>query len=201
MDFAFEVQEMRAAYATKPKRFLILPRPEWLNSADRLSVLYEEKKTLLARGNVYYACVVQANSNLFRADVRWDCPADLLYTTDPAMDSEPYAMVDYARKIFSYKEVPLYRVPEAWREAASSVTNEQGREKVTFRAPVEEGEEKMVEFTMQPAMIFRKLLPARALCGRLLPILALPGECASVLTLPAKYWTENFREAWLNGKI
>lgn len=49
-------------------------------------------------------------------------------------------------------------------------------------------------------MIFRKLLPKRKLCGGLIPVLAM-AEKETVMILPKRYWTEQFKDMWIQGAI
>ena len=196
MNFRETLAQMQAAYAAHPPHDIRLSRPAWLTDADGLSAIYREKSALL-RGEICYAHIVQANSILFKFFPHKDCPAQIIYSTDPIIAADPRILADIARDFYRYKNKPLNRVPPQWQDIAASITSEYDRSGFTFTLELEQG---LVEFHMVPVMIFRALLPGRVLRGSLMPILTAPG-CRSALVLPKRYWTAEFKNLWRSHMI
>lgn len=194
MDLQKELAQMNRAYDRDRMGNLFLMQPSWLYSRNAMSAVFREKKKLLREGTVCYAHIVQANTMLFRSFPPADCPASILYATE-SVETELLAALSW--KIFSYKNQKPDQIPEQWQELARIVTNEYDYSHIRFRL---ENESQLLHFHFQPIMVFRKLLPGRKLQGSLLPVLTHP-ECESVLILPHKYWTDEFKQQWLNGEI
>lgn len=198
MDFYAQLEQMRANYAANPKKNVFLMRPSWMGFGDELGVIYKEKKQLLTEGTICYAAVVQANDILFR----WafgDLPANLIYSPDDAVSHDPTLLYKLAQQLYSYKDMPLEQVPEAWREVARVITDERDRSAFAFRATMADGFAINTYFNAN--MVIRKHLPGMVLRSGLLPVLACPGKCKSVLILPKQYWTEDFKAEWCNGNL
>ena len=168
-----------------------------MRSSDPISQIFKEKKDLLKSGSVCYAHIVQANSILFNLFPHTDHPAHIVYSTDPYIGENPDILEETANAIYQYKDVQLDLVPEEWRELARVVTDERDRSGFTLST---ERNGHTVKIHFLPTMIFRKLLPRRKLCGSLLPIIASP-DCDTVMVLPKRYWTKEFRAAWIRGEI
>jgi len=194
MDLLKELARMNRSYDADRKNNLFLMQPSWLYAQNAMSAVFREKKKLLREGTVCYAHIVQANTILFHALPPADCPASILYSTDPV---EPELLEALSWKIFSYKNQKPEQIPEQWRELARIVTNEYDYSHIRFQL---EKENHMLSFHFHPIMVFRKLLPGRKLRGSLLPVLTHP-DCESVLILPHKYWTAEFKLEWLNGNV
>ena len=197
LDLYKELLQMRENYKCNPLNDIKLSRPEWLDSEDPMSEIYENKSLLLQKGEVIYAHIVQANTILFKRFPSFDCPAQIVYSLDPYFMEQPDVLQDIAWGIYSYKGQDLNSVPDEWKETARVITDEYDRTDFTFTLNLND---RLLEYHMIPTMIYRKLLPKRKLCGNLLPVLALP-ESKQVLILPNKYWTNNFTKAWVEGTI
>jgi len=197
LDLYKELIQMRENYKRNPFNDIKLSRPEWLDSEDPMSEIYENKSLLLQKGEVIYAHIVQANAILFKRFPPFDCPAHIVYSLDPYFMEQPEVLQDIAWGIYSYKGQDLTSVPDEWKETARVITDEYDRTDFTFTLNLDE---KSLEYRMIPTMVYRKLLPKRKLCGSLLPVFALP-ESKQVLILPKEYWTNNFTKAWVEGTI
>lgn len=197
LDFYKELLQMRKNYKSNPLDDIRLSRPEWLDSEDPMSEIYENKALLLQKGEIIYAHIVQANTILFKVFPLLDCPAQILYSMNPYFVENPESFYDIAHKIYNYKGQKSDSVPDEWKEVARVITDECDRTDFTFSLNVDE---KSVEYHLIPTMIYRKLLPKRRLCGNLLPVLAMP-ESKQVLILPKQYWTKKFTKAWVEGII
>lgn len=192
MDFHNALSEMQAVWTRNRPKNIHLNRPDWMRSADAISAVYHEKSELLRRGTVCYGQIVQANTILFKLFPHVDCPAHIIYSDDPCVAADPQILRQVALLLFRYKDQPLDRVPEQWREIARVITDEYDRSDFRFTI---EWQGRPVSFSFLPVMIFRKFLPGRKLSGGLLPVIAAPG-CRSVLVLPKRYWTAGFKKLW-----
>ncbi len=190
-----ELRQMADNYHNNPLKNLRLYHPYWLDYSNPMSEMFTLKSKLLKKGQITYAHIVQANTILFHHFPPLDCPAQIVYSTDPYVTEHPNILREAAMKIYGYKGKSTSKVPEEWKEPAKAVTNERSTSCPTFSIEVDE---RLIECRMIPIFVHRKLLPRRKLYGNLLPILALPKH-KQVLILPKKYWTKNFSSAWLAG--
>ena len=192
-----ELSQMRKNYKNKPLSDIKLCHPKWLDSQDPMFKIYDEKSTLLQKGEIIYASILQANNFLFKNFPPFNCPAQILYSKDLYFVENPERLHIIASKIYSYKGQEPDSVPNEWKEVVSVITDELDRSDFTFSAEIEN---RSVEYSMIPIMAFRKLLPKRRLCGNIIPILT-ADECEQVLILPKQYWSKRFKELWVNGTI
>ena len=188
-----ELLRMRENYDNNPLDDMQLNCPKWIDSRNPMSEIYSKKWKLLQQGEIVYAYLVQANDLLFKRFPPIDCPAQIVYSTDPYFSENPEVLYDIAWKIYSYKGQTLDTVPEEWRDVARVITDEHDSSDFAFSLCLDS---QSFEYRMIPTMIHRKLLPKRKLCGNILPVLAVP-ECKQVFVLPKQYWTERFTKAWV----
>lgn len=197
MVFKDEINLMNQNYDNKRMRSIHLSRPSWLRGENAISAVYREKKQLLQEGRVVYGYVIQANAMLFHALPRIDCPASIVYSTDPCVLENPEILKVVARKIYSYKNADPEQIPEEWRELARITTDENDYADFRFGILFEG---RNIEIHFLPVMVYRKLLPKKKLCGSLLPVLT-EYECRSVLILPKRYWSRDFKKAWVRKEL
>lgn len=198
MSLKDELVHMQNAYRHHPLRNIGLKLPPWLVGKNNiLTLLYKEKKHLLPKAGVCYGHIVQANEILFGWFPHRDCPAAILYSTDPCVEDNPYILRELADELFSYKNKPLEEVPEQWRTVAQAITDEYARPDISFSLEIGG---RTVTFRFMAIMVYRKLLPGRVLRGNLLPLLTAP-DCRSVMILPKKYWSDSFTQVWLDHLI
>ena len=134
---------------------------------------------------------------LFSAFPPIDCPASIVYSMDAFVQENPDLLKAVAEKIYSYKNVDLEQVPEQWREFARITTDEEDYADFRFTICLEG---RNIDIHFLPVMVHRKLIPKKKLCGSLLPVLA-DYECRSVLILPKKYWSKEFKKAWVRKEL
>ena len=209
MDFRKELEIMRENYRRKPLKIKKLPRPRWLTEEDGLSSLYIEKDRLFEQGQVYYACLVQANNRLFNPALPGDYPAFILYSPEACTEENPLGLADTAHYIFSLKDKEEGEIPPELRELAGAVKDELDRSFFSFN--LRPDDRTSIEMKLVTIMVFRSFLPnkasvlslspQRALFGRILPIIAAPGVCKSAIVLPEKYWSKDFKREWLQSKF
>lgn len=192
-----ELFQMREKYNNNPLDDMKLSCPQWIDSKNPMSEIYSKKRKLLQQGEIVYAHLVQANDLLFKRFPPIDCPAQIVYSTDPYFSENPEILYDIAWKIYSYKGQPIETVPEEWKEVVRVITDEHDSSDFTFSVC---SDSQSFVYRMIPTMIHRKLLPKGKLCGNILPVLAVP-DCKQVMLLPKQYWTRVFTKAWVNGII
>lgn len=193
MDFKLEIEKMRACFDLHRNDQMRLHRPWWMFADEELSKIYQDKSVLLEKGQIYYACLLQANTKLYQKFPPFDYPAQIVFSVSPYMDEGPFILMDLVEELYSYKysdEAP----PKEWTEIVENIRNEKDRTSfsVTYRWQDAEFAAKM-----QTIMVFRKHLPTGILKGSILPVIACPEACDSVLVLPSKYWSTEFTQAWL----
>lgn len=197
MIFKNELVKMQTCYNQKRLKDIKLKYPTCLIPNDPMASIFKDKSNLLQYGNIYYACILQANEILFKRTPKIDCPAQIVYSMDPYVSENPSILYEIAGELYRYKYKPLQDVPYQWREMVRVIADEVDRSDFTFSV---EHNGKSVEIKLMPTIIFRKLLPKRKLCGRLLPIIAMP-DCKSVMVLPKRFWTKIFRACWIKNVI
>lgn len=197
MEFPTMLQQMQARWAENRPADLRLPRPKWLTDRDALSAVYGEEPALLREGTICYGCIVQANEILFKLFPHADCPAHILYSTDPRVTINPGILLETALDLFRYKNRPPERVPAPWQEIARVITDEYDRSAFSISIDYPGSP---IAFRFLPVMVFRKHLPGRKLNGKLLPLITAP-DCRSVLILPKQYWPAEFTDLWTQHRI
>ena len=197
MDFKLEIQNMRNCFEHHRNDQIRVHRPWWMFADEELSTLYSDKTTLLQQGKVYYACLLQANTKLFQKFPPFDYPAQIVFSTSPVMDENPYVLMDVVDKLYSYKysdKAP----PTEWIEIVENIRDEKDRTSFSFSC-CSHGTEFVAK--MQTIMIFRKHLPTGILKSGILPVIACPEVCGSALVLPSEYWSGEFTEVWQKDKV
>lgn len=154
--FKEELFQMRKNYKNSPLTDIKLSRPKWLDSDDALSEIYSQKSALLQRGEIVYASIVQANTLLFKSFPPFNCPAEIIYSTNTFVNENPEYLFDIAQNLYNYKDEDLNTIPEEWREIARVITDEYDRTDFTFSIQLNGN---LAEYNMIPTMIYRKLLP------------------------------------------
>ena len=197
LDLYQELLQMRENYKNNPLEDIKLGRPSWLDSSDPMSEIYSKKTMLLKHGEIVYANIVQANTILFKKFPPFDCPAQIVYSTEPYFMEHAEALQEITWGIYQYKGQELDLVPDEWKDVARVITDEYDRSDFTLELNVDG---KALAYNLIPTMVYRKLLPKGKLCGNLLPVLTMP-DCKQVMILPKKYWTEKFTEMWVEGVV
>lgn len=101
--FKEELFQMRKNYKNSPLTDIKLSRPKWLDSDDALSEIYSQKSALLQRGEIVYASIVQANTLLFKSFPPFNCPAEIIYSTNTFVNENPEYLFDIAQNLYNYK--------------------------------------------------------------------------------------------------
>ncbi len=178
-DFAAEISAMRAAFGAEKdpasNQFFIRP---FAGSA------YVSDFGVLARGQVVWGCLVQANDTLYqnkRIDIL-PVPAVILYSPDAYFDADPLELKHISERLYEGKEGNFLRNESAFftnKRLSDAITN--GRE--VYASCI---------------MVYRPHLPLYKATDELLPVVASPAE-RSAFALNVKYWTKNFAAYYVNG--
>lgn len=192
-----ELLIMRENYHKNPLKKIRLKRPSVLQDGHPLARLFQDQEKLLREGEVHYAHIVQANSNLFKFFPRKDFPAQFLYSTEPLVDELPMLLRETAHLFYQYKDKPLETVPESFRDIVRVIADEYDSSSYSFKVT---SKGRVVEMFFIPTMIHRKLLPGGMLFGGFLPVLA-HKDCRSVMILPKKYWSREYKRFWFARKL
>ena len=183
IDFQKELDTTRQNFIKAGRRIGLLPRPDWLDSDDTLSRIYDELSELEATGEIHYGALVQANEYLFNEHPAYNLPANIVFSANTYYEQNPGELREVASEIFDHKG--LDNAPEHLRQVVDAVTDEYER-LYNIRLPMHERPESF--FTT--IIVFRKHLPGRKLQGSIFPVLTNPDKLKSTLILPMRYWTD-----------
>lgn len=165
-----------------------LPKPLWLQPDDALNKIYEEYDKLIEIGEIHYACIVQANTILFKKFPPLDSPACVILSTGEYYDSNPDKLEKIATKLYSYKNKTA---PENIKKITDSITDEYDR-LYNIELPNSIKHNESAFYTT--IMVYRKHLPERKITGSILPVITKPDELQTTIILPKYYWTKQFIE-------
>jgi hypothetical protein len=156
---------------------------------DPLKKIYKNLDKLYESGQIVYASLVQANSNLFEDSSSGDYPADVVFSNDDFYKSNPLELENISKELFRHKGKD--NVPAELKEISDSITGEIER---TFDVPIPLNITENREVYLTTIMVHRNHLPQRKLTSRILPIICETNELNVSVILPKRYWTEEFLE-------
>lgn len=167
--------------------------PSWMKPEDALREAVDRQALLLSEGTIVWAAVVQANKQLFEAGVS-DCPAQVLYSPDPAFDARPQELRAIAKRVFELKGSKPSDSRE--RAIADKVTNEMDRT-MGWRLPLELTDRPVFSAAL---MVWRRHIPAGVLSGASFPVLMHPATQA-VMIVPVEFWPIELVQLWKEGRL
>ena len=117
LDFKGDLEAMSTAFYKNKDRIRLPSAPSWLDSGDELSKLYTELPVLMKWGEVYYACLVQANRTLFNKPTSRSAPASVAevvfnHKRPKTSISDPLITKSFAHYLFECKEIKPEENPE-----------------------------------------------------------------------------------------
>ena len=173
--------------------YLHLPKPLWLhwNDTDKLHGFYYAAPKLFDTGQIVWGHIVQANSQLFEKGTS-NCPAQMVYSLDPLVDSNPELLMLVAERLFDLKGTKP--ADSELAPFAERITDEYSRE---FGWEVPAKLSGKVPCLVSVTMIFRKHLPNSILSKGLMPILTDPNNPQAALILPSRFWPPELVSWWL----
>lgn len=162
------------------------PKPDWMRKCPRdpMHRQFADHGLLLRKGQVVWGELVQANVLLFEPG-KFDCPANLLFSTVPASDAWEDDLGEIATQLYSRKGAEATEPELAW--FARYLANEMER---AFNVPLPTSFTSGKEVYMTTTMITRRDLPHRQLTSRRFPLLVAPGLTPASMLLPGRYWHE-----------
>ncbi len=192
LDYVSCLTNMRISYQENPLTGKKLHKPLWLRQNDGLIHIFEDQDLLYTFGEIYYGCLVQANSLLLKKTDHNDYPATFIYSTDPYFAQHPEDLREIAETLYDAKDTPAETLTSPLREIADILNAETDRSQIDFSVTV--GETKHI-VRLCSTLVFRKDLPDGFLRGSIFPMIALPERSDAVMILPKEYWGEDFIEA------
>lgn len=192
---------MTANFRSNSGKIRLPKAPKWAEGDD-LSEIYNELSALMTKGEVFYSCLVQANTVLFEDQVNANTlisPAMIVYNHNRSELSQfnPEYLAPFAHYLFTLKTKEAEEVPKWLSEAVNVIKGERDRSVVKIAA--DGGEDYKMDLTMQSLLVFRAHLYKLRIGGGVIPIIAAPGICRSVMVLPCELWTKEFKEYWVGA--
>ena len=193
------IRSCRELFRQAPKecrpedRIALDPRLEQalVESNDGLLRILQDQDILLARGQVFWGQLVQANQILFKPENRMTCPANVIYSTDPFFDGRLSLLTSMARGLFSQKGST--RASHEMQGFVDAVTDEMTRV-LRRELPHSYTGGRSVCFAtcfIQPAH-----LPHGYLNRPSFPVIVAPEETPAMMLLPARYWSSDLVSPW-----
>ncbi len=186
------LDDLRMRYRKQPMTGRKLHKPLWLGQRDALIQIFQDADLLYTSGEIFYGCLVQANSRLFENTDHKDYPATMIYSTDPYFEEHPQDLRNIAQTLYDAKDEPAETLSSPVREIAAILNAETDRSQIEFSVVTGETEHTVRLFS---TLVFRDDLPDGCLQGSIYPVLALPERSNAVMILPKEYWSESFIQA------
>ncbi len=164
--------------------------PPWIKEPDALMRVFVEQERLMRDGQVRWACLVQANADLYHRG--WiDMPAFAVHGSDPAFDDDPSRLQSTARALFGLHGGRGHNEEE--RSFGAMLDNELDRS--TWR-PVPRSLSPDTDLYGSAVMIVRLWLPTTTIAELPIPLLVHTSRTGHVLPLPQQFWPEEMRARW-----
>ncbi len=162
------------------------PEDAWLRS-DSLGEILTRRDLLLERGQVVWAALVQANSELFQEGPD-NLPAALAYSVDPHFDGRPQALRYLARTLFAQRGT---QAPPHVQRITGFLEDELERA-YNIVVPVEMTEH---ETLISAFMVYRQDVPEGVLAGAWFPALTHP-DTPALMIAPRRFWSPRLVGLW-----
>jgi hypothetical protein len=197
MDLDVELADCEGRLGSIPRQlpledreYLDVPTPTWAKG-DELRWYFATRERLLTYGRVTWGCLIQANS-LLLAPGPEDCPAEVVYPSDPAThvsveDLEQIALDLYALKGTRQADPTLARISDY-------LANERVR---VFGLAVPGSVSHDTPCAISTVFVARKHLPRGFLSARSFPLLTLERPPFTAMMVPSRYWSDVFTQWWL----
>lgn len=144
---------------------------------------------VIKNGDIYYACVVEANLKLFAPSkfVHQVLPAVVVYSLDEFYNKNPFELKNIAKTLYAERHNNILK-NETNYFSNIKITNDGLKDKNVY---------------MTTIMAYRKHLPWGGLpsSNLIVPVIANPNSSTSVFILDSKYWTNSLIAGYLNDII
>jgi len=166
-----------------------LSKPSWMLTVkdDRFESTYRDQRILIKEGRIAFACIVQANTLLFKPG-KHNCPAAMIFSEDTFFEEHPNKLGDIASQLFTIKGATCDD------EELQMFSDILADEKVTlfnYKVPEKLAYGKKVFFTS--FMVHREHLPEGYIDFSYFPALICPEKTEASIILPSRYWAYEFR--------
>lgn len=204
INYEAELIKMRKKVKRHKIKQLKVKKPAWMER-DAMNRIYTDMNILLKHGEVYWGVLVQANEILFNKEPYLDCPGNVIFSTNPFLNSNPEIMSILSQQIFSYKNTDnaspyLKRVVEIITDERERIFNypiKLNELDSLKELPIVYAEDDTILFTTM--MFFRDYIPGGILNSIIFPVLAAPSLTDISIMLPKKYWTKETLKMFLEN--
>lgn len=174
----------------KQRKFKVEKSEQMKKCCDhRFDELYREQELLFNDGYIVWGGIIQANTGLFSPGEE-DLPANVIFSLDDSIDSNPNMLLDVAKYLFTFKGEDCEADSEL-QEFADNLADEI-EPKYNLKIPTSISYDIECYYTI--AMIFRKYIPQGYLVSSLFPYFVKPDETKASLMVPMEFWTKEFIE-------
>ncbi|HYT92021.1 MAG TPA: hypothetical protein VEL76_25120 [Gemmataceae bacterium] len=173
---------------------LVLPQDlekVFIASNDGLLRILKDQDRLLARGQVYWGTLVQANQILFQPQNRMTLPANAIYSTDPFFDGRLSLLASMARGLFAQKGST--RADRELQGFVDAVTDELAR---VLRREMPHSYTGGRSVCLATCFIQPSHLPDGYLRRSSFPVVVNPEETPAMMLLPSRYWSPELVSHW-----
>ena len=158
---------------------------------DALITIVDEQHLLRDRGQVYWAHLLQANSNLFKPDNPDTLPAYIVYSTDSFFDGRVSFLASIAQGLFALKG--FYPEDSELENVVRAITDEYERmlRRELPRKYCDGRSAYLATCFIQPGH-----LPVGYLARTAFPVIVNVAETEAVMILPARFWPAELVSFW-----
>lgn len=197
MFFKKELENTRIRFANRKKK-IKLPKNKTLSPKDPIYKVYTDFEEIIENGNICYACIVRANTKLFKRFPNIDCPAEIVYSSHPKVEERPMILQGTANYLYSLRNKSDSEISEGNLELAEHMRNDYDRAFYDFKI-TKDGEE--ISCSTKVIMVFRSFLPGRKIKGKIIPVIVTDDPANPAIIVPYKYWGRAFKRLWAMGLI
>jgi hypothetical protein len=160
-------------------------------SKDGLLRILQDQDRLLARGQVFWGQLVQANQILFQPENRMTLPANVIYSTDPFFDGRLALLSSMARGLFAQKGST--RADRELQRFVDAVTDEMTR---VLRQEMPHSYTGGRSVNFATCFIQPSHLPDGYLTRSSFPVVANPEQTPAMMLLPSRFWPAELVSHW-----
>jgi hypothetical protein len=163
----------------------------FISSKDGLLKILEDQDRLLARGQVFWGHLVQANQILFDPENEMTLPANVIYSTDPFFDGRLSLLSSMARGLFAQKGST--RADRELQRFVDVITDELTR---VLRQAMPHSYTGGRSVNFATCFIQPSHLPDGYLTRSSFPVVVNPEETPAMMLLPSRYWPPDLVAHW-----
>ena len=193
------IEKLREKFGAAPRKFSFLERmttfhflrPDWAyeEQPDNLNYLFDQMSEVYKNGEVIWGRIIQANSQLYEKG-NDNLPGELVYTFD--QDFRLWTLDSIGHQLFDLKS----QSPEdpELRKISNYLKDEYIR---VYGWSVPQSISRDLDCFISTTYFIRKHFLDKTVNGMMFPIVASKDVPHFALPLPCKYWTDEFKQWWL----